>query len=284
MKIGAHISSAGGINNIFDRAEEIEAEAIQMFISGRTNWRDPVVKEEALVKYQKIKNSSKIPLFFHGIYLINLATQDSSHLEKSKSSLANYTKWAGKLGVSGTIFHLGSHKGVGFQAMEKQICSALVEVLEESDTDTKLIIENSAGGGNTIGSSFAEIGSIINHCGKHSRIGVCLDTCHLFAAGYDISTRKGCELVMEEFEKEVGIERLLAVHANDSKTPLGSGRDRHENIGDGYLGYDGFKAIMSHPAFSQVPFLLEVPGLQKEGPDLENILRLKRIRDEVAQL
>ena len=282
MKIGAHISTAGGVHNIFQRAEEIEAEAIQMFISGRTNWRAPVVKEESLDKFYKIKSNNDIPLFFHGIYLINLATQDSEHLEKSKDSLRNYMDWAGKLGVIGTIFHLGSHKGVGFDEMKDQICRAMVEVLDSSDNDAKLIIENSAGGCNTVGYRFSEIGSLLDRCDQHPRIAVCLDTCHLFSAGYDISTPDGCASVMDEFQKEIGLERLVAVHANDSKTPLQSGRDRHENIGDGYLGYDGFRSVMSHPAFSQVPVLLEVPGLQKEGPDLENVGRLKRIRDDVA--
>ena len=222
MKIGAHISTAGGVHNIFQRAEEIEAEAVQMFISGRTNWRAPVFKEESLSAFYEIKSTNDTPLFFHGIYLINLATQDPEHLEKSKESLRNYMDWAGKLGVTGTIFHLGSHKGVGFNEMQDQICRAMVEVLDSSDNNAKLIIENSAGGGNTVGSRFSEIGSILDHCGKHPRIAVCLDTCHLFSVGYDISTPAGCATVMEEFEKEIGLERLIAVHANDSKTPFKS--------------------------------------------------------------
>jgi len=144
-----------------------------------------------------------------------------------------------------------------------------------------VLLETNAGQGNCIGRTFAELGAIIRGLDGDPRVGVCFDTCHVFAMGYDIANREGCEQTMEEFEREVGVDRLVAVHANDSKMPLGGVRDRHENIGDGEIGLDGFRTMMQHAAFRDVPFLLEVPGLEGNGPDAENINRLKAIRDSL---
>jgi deoxyribonuclease-4 len=182
-----------------------------------------------------------------------------------------------QLGIRGVIFHLGSHKGQGLETVFDQICRACSEVLEATPSDVLLVLENSAGSGGTIGSSFADLGRIIRSVGS-DRIKVCLDTQHSYAAGYDLATDDGLEAAMSEFEREVGFEKLVAVHANDSKVELGSGRDRHENIGDGLIGLEGFGRIMTHPAFQDVPFILEVPGLEGKGPDQANVDALKMIR------
>jgi apurinic endonuclease APN1 len=186
-----------------------------------------------------------------------------------------------QLGIQGVIFHLGSHKGMGLDAVFDQICRACSDVLENSPGDTQLILENSAGSGGTIGSRFADLGRIIKMVGS-DRLKVCLDTQHSYAAGYDLASAEGLELAMTEFEQEVGFQQLVAVHANDSKVELGSGRDRHENIGDGHIGKDGFRRIMGHRAFKDVPFLLEVPGFDGKGPDQQNIDTLKALRSESA--
>ncbi len=282
MRIGAQISSAGGPQRVFERAAEIGAEAIQMFISAPQQWRPPSLTEEQVAAFRGARGAAKVPVFFHGVYLINLGSGDKALLGRSVGSLKQYLNWAGTLGVEGTVFHVGSHLGVGFDAVLKQVCRLMREALEAAPNRSLLIMENNAGQGGGIGSQFAELGAIIRRLDNDQRVAVCLDTCHAFAMGYDIATREGCERTVEEFDREIGLDRLVAVHANDSKMPLGGVRDRHENIGDGHIGLDGFRTIMSHPAFAKLPFLLEVPGIEGHGPDAQNVARLKRIRDEVG--
>ncbi len=153
---------------------------------------------------------------------------------------------------------------------------------DEPDNPSLLILENNAGQGNCIGGKFGELGALIGGLGGDPRVGVCIDTCHAYAMGYDLATDEGCATAMEEFDREVGFGRLVAVHANDTKQPLGTFRDRHENIGEGHIGIDGFRTLMAHPAFREVPFLLEVPGFDGKGPDAKNIRRLKKIRSELG--
>ena len=173
-------------------------------------------------------------------------------------------------------------RGFGFvEVPEERAADAIAQVLDAHPDGTELILENSAGAGGSIGSRFAELGAIIRAVGSE-RVTVCLDTCHAFAAGYDVTTPGGVARMMEELDREVGLARLVAVHANDSKAGLGSGLDRHENIGQGHIGEDGFRAIMSHPAFADLPFILEVPGFAGGGPDRRNVEILKRIAAEVA--
>ena len=282
MRIGAHISSAGGPEKIFPRAAEIGAEAVQLFISAPQQWRLPALKDEQVAAFREAKAAADVPAFFHGVYLMNFGASDEGILERSVASLASYLRWSKELGVVGTIFHVGSHLGAGFEPVLPQVCRLIRQAMDEAPNGARVILENNAGQGAGIGSTFAELGAIIRGLDDDPRLGVCIDTCHSFAMGYDISTPDGCDLAMAEFDREVGFDRLLAVHANDSKMPLGGVRDRHENIGDGHIGLDGFRAIMAHPAFADVPFLLEVPGIEGKGPDAENIRRLKAIRDALV--
>lgn len=258
------------------------AEAIQLFITAPQQWRAPNISDEQVEAFRAARDEMSVPVFFHGVYLINFGSADSAILDKSVASLAAYLRWADTLGVKGTIFHVGSHLGAGFEAVLPQMCARMRRALDEAGNESWLILENNAGQGNCCGRSFPELGALIRGLDGDARVRVCLDTCHAYAMGYDIATAEGCAAAMDEFDREIGLDRLVAVHANDSKMPLGGIRDRHENIGDGYIGYDGFKTIMRHPAFGGIPFLLEVPGLDKKGPDAENIARLKRLRDEVA--
>ena len=282
MRVGAHVSSAGGPSRVFERARAIGAEAIQLFISAPQQWRAPNLGAEEAAAFRAARERAALPVFLHAIYLINLGTPDRALLERSTDSLARCLRGAGELGADGAIFHAGSHKGAGFAAVREQVCEAMLGALAAAENDAMLLIENNAGQGNGIGAAFGEIGEILRGCGDHPRLGVCLDTCHAFAMGYDVATREGCELAMGEFAREIGLERLRAVHANDSKMPLGGVRDRHENIGDGHIGLDGFRAILAHPAFREQPLLLEVPGIEGNGPDAENVERLKRLRAEVG--
>ena len=278
MLIGAHVSTSGGPATAFERATAIGAEAAQIFLTPPQQWRsnkvDPVIAEGF---QQASAAANDIPVFVHGIYLINLATNDGTHLQRSTSSLKSALTTAAMLGIKGVIFHLGSHKGQGLDAVFDQICKACTDVLEVAPEGPMLILENSAGAGGNIGSKFEDLGRIIKQVGS-PRVKVCLDTQHSYAAGYDLASAEGLEIAMTEFEQEVGFENLVAVHANDSKVELGSGRDRHENIGDGLIGVEGFRRILAHRGFQNAPFLLEVPGLDGKGPDQQNVDILKELR------
>ena len=278
MLIGAHVSTAGGPATAFGRATAIGAEAAQIFLTPPQQWRSNKVDAVIAEGFQAAAVAAgSLPVFVHGIYLINLATNDETHLQRSTSSLKSALTSCSQLGIKGVIFHLGSHKGQGLDAVFDQICHACQDVLEATPDDALLILENSAGAGGNIGSKFADLGRIISEVGSN-RVRVCLDTQHSYAAGYDLGSAEGLELAMTEFEQDVGLEHLVAVHANDSKVELGSGRDRHENIGDGHIGIDGFRRILHHRAFMDVPFLLEVPGLDGKGPDQANVDILKELR------
>jgi deoxyribonuclease-4 len=281
MKIGAHVSTSGGPVTCFDRAETIGAEAAQIFLTPPQQWRSSKVDpEQAQAFRERAKSSSCGPVFVHGVYLINLATADETMLTRSTSSLKSALNSCSQLGIQGVIFHIGSHKGQGLDVVFDQICKACNDVLEATPEDVQLILENSAGAGGNIGSQFADLGRIIRTVGS-DRLKVCLDTQHSFAAGYDLSSAEGLETAMTEFEQEVGFENLVAVHANDSKVELGAGRDRHENIGEGYIGVEGFRRMLHHRGFEDVPFLLEVPGFgEAKGPDQPNVDLLKQLRDE----
>ncbi len=282
MKIGAHVSTAGGPVTCFDRAEAIGAEAAQIFLTPPQQWRSSKVEPEQAEAFQQRAASSSVgSVFVHGIYLINLATADETMLLRSTSSLKSALTSCANLGIKGVIFHLGSHKGQGLDAVFAQICKATSEVLEATPDEVWFILENSAGAGGNIGSKFTDLGRIIRGVGSE-RVKVCLDTQHAYAAGYDLSSAEGLELAMTEFEQEVGFDRLVAVHANDSKVELGSGRDRHENIGEGHIGIDAFRRMLHHRGFEDVPFLLEVPGFgdDAKGPDKQNVDLLKQLRDE----
>lgn len=277
MKIGAHVSTAGGVDKAFDRATEIGAEAVQIFATSPRAWKFREAPEAQVSAFRERSQETGIsPVFIHASYLINVGG-DPDLVIKSVDSFTSHMNAAGRIGAAGVIFHGGSHRGAGFDGVLEQAATALQAVLANSPKDVWMIIENSAGMGSHIGSSFAEISRLIEAIGD-PRVNVCLDTEHTFAAGYNLADASAIDGVMEVFDREIGISKLVVVHANDAKVEFGSGVDRHENIGDGYIGTDGFEVIMGHSAFRDVPFILEVPGIDKKGPDKENIDRLKAIR------
>lgn len=282
MKLGAHVSTSGGIETSIQRGVDIGCEAIQIFGSAPQRWSFKKVPEEKIAAFKENREGSGIDsVFFHCIYLINLGSPKPRNVKMGIKSLKNYMDLAHDIGAEGIIFHPGSHMGRGYDAILKQTVESIIDVLEDSPEGPWLTIENTAGMGRHIGSKFEEIGQIIHTVGS-PRVKVCLDTEHSFAAGYDVSTKDGLEATMDEFDREIGLERLVAVHANDSKPPLGSGVDRHENIGQGHIGVEGFENIMAHPAFRDVPFFLEVPGMEKKGPDKANLDILKDIRSRLG--
>ncbi len=281
MRIGAHVSTAGGAHRAIDNAQEIGAECVQIFASSPRAWAFRPQKPEAVEAFRDASEGTGIgPAFLHGSYLVNIGGDDAL-VDRSVTSLTAHMGAATRLGALGVIFHAGSHKGRGFQAVLSRAADALTRVLEGTDEGTWLIIENSAGAGNHLGATFGEIGRMIGAVGS-DRLKVCLDTQHAFAAGYRMADPDGLREALDEFDESIGLDRLVAVHANDSKSALGSGVDRHENIGLGAIGEPGFEVIMSHPAFSDIPFLLEVPGIEGRGPDRINVDILKAVRARVS--
>ena len=282
MRVGAHVSSSGGLTTAFERAGAIGAETIQIFGAPPQVWRRRKIRPEECEAFRAGMAETDIqPVFLHGVYLINLATGNPEQLKKSSDALAGDLNLASAIGAKGVIFHVGSHKGAGFDQVLAQIVETLQSVLEETPDDAWIILENSAGMGGSVGSKFSELGAIMKAVAS-PRLQVCLDTEHAYAAGYNLAERAGIDEAMAEFEREVGVSHLVAVHANDSKIELGGGVDRHDNIGEGHIGREGFEVIMAHQAFADVPFLLEVPGFEKDGPDKPNVDILKEIRTKVG--
>lgn len=278
MRLGAHVSASDRLDLTIDRAVRIGAECVQFFVSAPQTWVFGTVNERVAADFKsKAKAAGIGPNFLHGVYLINLGTLNPDLLRKSVQSLVNYMDAAGDLGVKGVIFHVGSHKGRGFGAVLRQVVESIGRVLDNSPAETLLIVENAAGMGNSIGASFAEVGAIIEAVDS-PRLRVCLDTQHCFAAGYDLRTAAGVAQTLEEMDREVGLEHLVAVHCNDSKSAFGSGLDRHENVGQGEMGPGAFEALLRHPVFRDLPFILEVPGMDGHGADLENLSVLKALR------
>ncbi len=277
MKIGAHVSTSGGLHTAFGRAASMDAETIQIFASSPRAWKFREIKDGVVDKFRAAAADTGIaPVFIHGSYLVNVGGS-AELVEKSVACLIRNMEVAAEIGAAGVVFHAGSHKGRGFDAVLPSATEALKRTLDESPEEPWLIVENSAGMGAHLGASFEEIGRMLDAVDS-DRMMVCLDTEHCFAAGYDIANPDAIDYAMSEFDQHIGLDRLVVVHANDAKVALGSGVDRHENIGEGHIGVSGFESIMGHPAFQDVPFVLEVPGPDKKGPDKDNVDRLKDIR------
>jgi len=277
VKIGAHVSTRGGILNSFDRALEIGAEAVQVHPTAPQTWRHLDPTEETVATFrQRMQETGLSSFFFHAVYLINLATPKEDLLASSEQALTHYLDLANRFGVSGVIFHPGSHRGQGFEATLPQMGGAMRRALAEAGGESRLLIENSAGAGDNVGSSFSQIRQMMEAVAS-SRVGLCLDTAHAFTAGYNLASPEGLAAMTEEIRGEIGAERLWAIHANDSQAPLASNRDRHENIGDGFIGADAFRRMLADPLLQGAPFLLEVPGLERQGPDRANVDRLREL-------
>ena len=282
MKIGAHVSTSGGISKAVARGQEIGCETIQIFGSSPQSWAfKPVPGEQIELFKQGLADAGMGPVFLHAIYLINLGTANKENLKKGIDSLVNYMTLAADIGAAGVIVHPGSHGGRSFDAVLDQVVEAIKIVLDTSPEGPCLAVENMAGMGQHIGAKFDELGEILKAV-DNPRLKICLDTQHSFAAGYDLTSPAGIQAMLDELDAGPGSGNVAAIHANDSKRVCGSGIDRHDNIGDGFIGEEGFAAIMANPAFAQVPFLLEVPGFEGKGPDQQNIDILKKLRGQAG--
>ena len=282
MLIGAHVSAAGGVSKAVQRGLDIGAECIQIFVSSPRAWAIKIPAEEEAAKFREEHSKAKMgPTAVHGKYLLGLGSPDDQLVERSIKALATDLSAASVIGALGVVFHPASHKGRGFEDSLPHFCDAVTRVLAESPDDVLLMLETSAGAGDHIGSKFEELGRILDKV-NDDRLAVCLDTQHVWAAGYDISQPETLKQTMKKFNDTIGFDKLKVVHANDSKRPLASAVDRHENIGHGEIGRDGFLNLLSHSAFKDLPLYLEVPGMEGNGPDRPNVDALKSIRDELG--
>jgi deoxyribonuclease IV len=276
--IGAHVEARHGLWNAFPNAVALGADAIQVHPTPPGFWGSPKPTDEDVDHFKEAYAAAGTPPFyFHAVYLINLASDDAKVNPRSESTLAGYLAAADRLGIDGVIFHVGSHRGTGFEAALPGITGRIRRALERADPKrSRLLIENNAGTGGCVGARFEEIRAMIDAAGDE-RVRSCFDTCHAFASGYDLRTAADAGAVIDDWERIVGLDRLEAVHCNDSMTGLGSNRDRHQNIGLGEIGEEGFRALLHDPRLARVPFILEVPGFEGIGPDKANVDILRRL-------
>ena len=279
MLLGAHVSSSGGIHTALDRIDAMGGDAVQVFTQSPRAWRPTNHGPANFERFKERRAEIGIAIggvVCHALYLINLASSNDELYEKSVAALENTMDVACAIEADGVVFHVGSHQGAGFEAGLQRAVPALERILTRCSETTWLLIENTAGTGDTIGRSIDELASLYAALGGHERLGICLDSCHLYASGYDITQRKDLDSVLADVDEKIGLDRLRALHANDSKAPLGSNRDRHDNIGQGLLGEE-LGVFLGHPKLQGLPALLEVPGKDGHGPDADEVRKLKEL-------
>jgi deoxyribonuclease-4 len=275
--LGAHVSTSGGIHTAIDRIDAFGGEAVQLFTQSPRTWRPTNHDPADFDRFKRRRGEAGIGgVVCHALYLINLASPNDDVYEKSVASLTNTVEIACAIDAEAVVFHVGSHQGAGFDAGLERVVPALRAALERCPDTTWLLMENSAGAGGTIGRSLGELAALHEALDRHPRLGVCLDSCHLFVSGYDITDRGALDALLDELHDTIGLDRLRALHVNDSKAPLGSNRDRHDNIGAGVLG-EQLGVFLSHPKLQGLPALLEVPGKDGHGPDADEVRKLRAL-------
>jgi deoxyribonuclease IV len=282
MLIGGHVSTAGGLENALQRAEERGCETMQIFNQSPRMWRPTKYSQDDFTAFrERLAKSEVESVYIHAVYLINVASDDAEVRRKSLESLTHALTVGDGIGAGGVVVHPGSGKGQKPAPTFKRLGRAVKEALANTES-CPLLFENTAGAGFTIGRTFEELATTIEVSGAGERIGVCLDSCHLLASGYEVRQRAALSDVIDEFDRDVGIGRLRALHLNDSQTALGSNRDRHANLGEGELGEEGLRVFLGEKRFKRLPVLLEVPGPDGHGPDKQQIDIAKRLRAEAT--
>ncbi len=283
MLIGAHVSSSGGLTKAIERGEAIGAESVQIFNQSPRMWRPTKYTERDFAEFRgRLAESPVESVFIHAVYLINVASTDAQVRKKSLASLTHALRVGDAIGAGGVILHPGSRKGRDLDRTLEMIAKAASKAVAATES-CPLLYENTAGAGDTIGRNFEELGRLVELTNGRDRVGVCVDSCHLLASGYEIRNPRDRKATIDECERDLGAHNVMALHLNDSKTPLGSNRDRHENLGDGELGEDGIVCFLSDDRFRQLPALLEVPGPQKKGPDEKQVAIAKKLRDRALE-
>jgi len=271
---GAHCS--GGIKKALDNAIGMNADAVQLFVQSPRTWRFPDHDPQELERFRTRREEAGIPALVHSLYLVNLAAPNDEIYRKSVDTMRSTVDAACAIGADAVVFHVGSHLGAGFEAGVERVIPALQQVLDRCNDRTWLLMENSAGAGGTIGRSIDELATLFDALGRHERLGICLDSCHLFVSGVDVTNETAYAALLQEVDERIGLERLRVLHANDAKAPLGSNRDRHDNIGDGVMA-EGLGVFLAHPKVQHLPVVLEVPGADGHGPNAEEIEKLREL-------
>ena len=280
MLIGAHVSTSGGLVNAHERGLEIGARSIQIWGQSPRMWRPTSWKDDDVAAFgERMENGPIEAVVIHAIYLINCASKDKEIRRKSIDSLVHSLRAGDRIGAAGVVLHPGSTVGEPQEDALKRVAEALRHGVEESE-GCPLLLEDTAGAGNTLGRTFEELGELIDLAGGHQRLVLCLDSCHLLASGFDVRTAEGLDEVISKCVEIVGTDRLRCLHVNDSQTPLGSNRDRHAPLGEGELGRKGCAAFLSEPRFEGLPAIFEGPGVEGKAPTKIDVDRAKRLRKQ----
>ena len=278
MLIGAHVSPAGGLWRAVERGSALGAQAIQIFNQSPRMWRPGSYSEDDVARFREALAVSDIgAVMIHAVYLVNCASDDPEIRAKSLVSLTQSLRVGDAIGAHCVVVHPGSAKTGAVGEAIRRAGTLFIEALAESER-CPLHLENTAGAGGTLGRSFGELAALLEAAGGGERLAVCLDSCHLFASGHDIRTPAGLAKVLDDCDATVGPGRVRALHFNDSKTPLGSNRDRHENVGEGALGIEGATSFVNEPRFEALPCVLETPGVDRSGPTAEEVALLRSLR------
>ncbi len=281
--LGAHLSIAGGLHKSLELAMKYRCNALQIFTKNSNTWKERHLEEREIEKFCELKAKSQIvKMASHTSYLINIASPDDVLWKKSVSALKNEFIRSSLLGIPFVVLHPGAHKGVGEKRGISLVSRAINKVLDETySTGVILLLETTAGQGTNIGYRFEQLAQIAEAIENKKRIGFCLDTCHVFAAGYDIRNKTSYENTLAQFDSILGLNKLYLFHLNDSKKPLGSRIDRHEHIGEGFIGYDAFQLIMNDARLKYIPKVIETPKL-KNGIEQDPV-NLERLRNMVRE-
>jgi deoxyribonuclease-4 len=279
-ELGAHMSIAGGLHRALERGRQIGCGAVQIFLKNQRQWAAKPLSPEEASAFELARTHTGIRhVFAHSSYLINLAAPDDAAWARAVDAFTDELERAEALGLACVVIHPGSHLGAGVEAGLARVTAALDEVTRRTPGyRVKIALENTAGAGNAIGRTFGELGTLISRAARPERLGVCVDTCHLFAAGYDIRDRTGWRRAMQECRAAVGFGRVLAFHLNDAKAPLGSGLDRHENIGKGRLGLTPFRLLLRDRRLARIPKVIETPKEPEPAADIRNLAVLRALR------
>jgi deoxyribonuclease IV len=277
MYIGAHLSASGGIHTAVDRAEAVGADSLQVFTQSPRMWRPTNHDPASFERFRERRGELALHgVLCHALYLCNLAAPSDDVYEKSVAALRNTMEVATAIGSDGVVVHVGSHLGSGFEAGLERVVPAMEQVLELASGDTWLLMENSAGAGGTIGRSIAELATIFDRLDRHPRLGVCLDSCHLYVSGVDVTDAAALDACLDELDASIGLDRLRALHVNDSAAPFGSNRDRHANIGEGLLG-EKLGVFLGNARLQGLPAVLETAGPDNRGPDANEVRKAKEL-------
>ncbi|NOY12785.1 MAG: deoxyribonuclease IV [Deltaproteobacteria bacterium] len=283
LLVGAHVSIAGGIEKAIARGEEIGATAIQVFTRNASRWQARPLSTDAVAAFRAARKDSKIAyVAAHDSYLINLASPDPELRDKSIAAFADELERCALLGITDLVMHPGAHMGQGTAAGLSTLVESFQRIFSAAPAEVRVLVENTAGQGTSLGARFEELASILERL-PQGNLAICLDTCHAFAAGYDLSSVEGYAAMMAEFERLIGVEQLALFHLNDSKKPLGSRVDRHEHVGRGLIGPAGFAALMQDERFAGVAKIIETPSGDAHCDDLANLALLRQLAEGKAR-